>query len=66
MSMDYFELQKSMIFYFLSKAISAVSLYRPAKECFLLNTEGIRAAILETNPQQIGTQRIMDFNRNCC
>lgn len=66
MSVDYFELQKSMIFYFLSKAISAVSLYRLAKECFLLNTDGIRAAILETNPQQIGTQGIMDCNRNCC
>jgi hypothetical protein len=39
-----------MIFYFPNKAISAVSLYRPAKECFLLNTEGIRAAILQTNP----------------
>lgn len=51
MSMDYFELQKSEIFYFLNKAISAVSFYRPAKECFLSNTDGIRAAaILETNP----------------
>jgi hypothetical protein len=50
MSMDYFELQNSMIFYFLNKAISAVSFYRPAKECFLLNIEGIRTAILETNP----------------
>jgi hypothetical protein len=48
--MDYFELQKSTIFYFLNKAISAVSLYRSAKECFLLNTDGITAAILETNP----------------
>jgi hypothetical protein len=48
--MDYFELQRSIIFYFRNKAISAVSLHRPAKECFLLNTEGIRAAILETNP----------------
>ena len=50
MSMDYIELQKSEIFYFPNKAISAVSLYRPEKECFLLNTESIRVAILETNP----------------
>jgi hypothetical protein len=64
--MDYFELQKSTIFYPLNKAISTVSLYRTAKECFLLNIDGIKAAaILETNPQEIETQRIMDFNRNC-
>jgi hypothetical protein len=48
--MDYFELQKTEMFYFLSKAISAVSLYIAVEEYFFLNTKGIAASPLEINP----------------
>jgi hypothetical protein len=46
--MDYFELQETDMFYFLSNAISRVSLYIAVEGHFFLNTKGI-AAIFITN-----------------
>jgi hypothetical protein len=57
--MDYFELQKTEIFYFLSNAISTVSLYTAIEEYSFLNTERIAASPLETDLCQIRTERIM-------